>query len=235
MASRDLVGRRPAARRLELAGQLQRLAAHRAASPRPRRDLVEHPHDAPAQLLAGDPRRARARPRRAAPTRRSRSGSASSGSSTSSSRPRPSRRTRITGWMTRWIAIAGRAELHRHRVDQERHVVGDDLDHRVRRVPAVAARSRGCRPAPWLRRRALAGQVPVGQRGAVQIERVPSGEILVRHPAVQLADEGLAGAASPSASRSRTRAQMVSISSASSCACFTDTRTPPSSSRQLPA
>ena len=31
-------------------------------------------------------------------------------------------------------------DLHRHRVDEERHVVVDDLDDRVRRLPAVAAR-----------------------------------------------------------------------------------------------
>jgi hypothetical protein len=29
-------------------------------------------------------------------------------------------------------------DLHRHRVDEERHVVVDDLDDRVRRLPAVA-------------------------------------------------------------------------------------------------
>ena len=32
---------------------------------------------------------------------------------------------------------------HRERIDQERHVVGDDLDHRARRLPAVVRDGRG--------------------------------------------------------------------------------------------
>ena len=59
--------------------------------------------------------------------------------------------------------------LHRHRVDQKRHIVVDDLDDRMRRLPAVFldtrvedsnARRVGC---------AFAGEVAVGEGGTVQI------------------------------------------------------------------
>ena len=47
------------------------------------------------------------------------------------------------------VALAG--QVHRHRVDDERHVVGDDLDHACAATATRAARSPGCRPAPWPR------------------------------------------------------------------------------------
>ncbi len=80
-------------------------------------------------------------------------------------------------------------ELHRHRVDDERHVVGHDLDHRVRRVPAVALQIRVVDVDLRLARQAVLGRPPVGDDGAAQVERVAVGEILGRDPVVVLADE----------------------------------------------
>ena len=80
--------------------------------------------------------------------------------------------------MTRWTCAARAGELHRHRVDEERHVVGDDLDHRVAvGRPAVLGDGRGedpdlavpCGRWPasryWLQRRAV--QVDLGALGDV--------------------------------------------------------------------
>src|SRR5262249_28445565 len=51
--------------------------------------------------------------------------------------------------------------LHRHRIDQEGHVVVDYLDHRVRRLPAVLFDRRVEDPQLRLARLALAREVPV--------------------------------------------------------------------------
>ena len=83
-------------------------------------------------------------------------------------------------------------ELHRHRVDDERHVVGDDLDQRVRRLPPVLLEVRVVDPHLRLARLPVLGQVPVRDRGAVQVERVAVREVLGRDPLVVLADERLA-------------------------------------------
>jgi hypothetical protein len=82
-------------------------------------------------------------------------------------------------------------QLHRHRVDQERHVVGDDLDDRVDRPPAVLLEARtvdmdlgGARLAPL-------GGAQVGHDGAVQVVRLAFHQVLRRHPPVVLAGERL--------------------------------------------
>ena len=82
-------------------------------------------------------------------------------------------------------------QLHAHRIDQERHVVGHDLDGRVGRLPAVLLEVRVV--DAHLRRAgcALAGEVEVPEREAVEIERVALDHVLDRDPAVQLAGEGL--------------------------------------------
>jgi hypothetical protein len=77
-------------------------------------------------------------------------------------------------------------DRHRDRVDEEGHVVADDLDDAVRRLPAVLVDAR--RVGAHLR---LAGapaldEVPVRERGAVQVE---VGEVLGRGVRVVLADE----------------------------------------------
>ncbi len=61
-------------------------------------------------------------------------------------------------------------DLHRHRVDEERHVVVDDLDDRVRRLPAVA-RGRVEHTHARLTGVARAGEAPVRERRAVHIGR----------------------------------------------------------------
>ena len=68
-------------------------------------------------------------------------------------------------------------DFHRHRVDQERHVVVHDLDDRVRRLPAVLLDRWIEDTDAGVRRIAPAREVPVRQRGAVQIGRRPFGEI----------------------------------------------------------
>ena len=81
------------------------------------------------------------------------------------------------------------AELHRRRVDEERHVVGDELDDRVRGLPSVLLEVGVVDAHVGRAGLALAREAPVGERGAVEVERVELGEVLGRHPAVVLADE----------------------------------------------
>ena len=81
------------------------------------------------------------------------------------------------------------AQLHRGRVDQERHVVGHELDDRVRGLPAVLLEVGVVDAHARRAGRALAGEAPVGERGAVEVERLELGEVLRWHAAVVLADE----------------------------------------------
>ncbi len=62
-------------------------------------------------------------------------------------------------------------ELHRERVDEERHVVGDHLDHRVAaRRPAVLAQARGERVDPRGPLGPVAGELVVRREGAVHVD-----------------------------------------------------------------
>ncbi len=70
------------------------------------------------------------------------------------------------------------ADLHRHRIGQERHVVGDDFGEGVRGLPAVLFERRIEHAHPHAARLALACEVPVRQHGAVEIGRLPLSEIL---------------------------------------------------------
>ena len=74
-------------------------------------------------------------------------------------------------------------------VHEERHVIGHDLHDRVRRLPAVLLEIRVVDANPRLTDRALLREVPVGDRGPVQIERAAFDQIFGRHPVVVLADE----------------------------------------------
>ena len=82
-------------------------------------------------------------------------------------------------------------QRHRHRVDDERHVVGDDVDHRVRRGPAVlfgvgvVDADVGLPGAPRTR------QLPVLGRRAVQVALAAAREIGPGYPVVVLANECL--------------------------------------------
>jgi hypothetical protein len=81
------------------------------------------------------------------------------------------------------------AQLHRGRVDQERHVVCYELDDRVRGLPSVLLEVRVVDADVRRAGLALAGEAPVGERGAIEVERVELGEVLGRHPAVVLPNE----------------------------------------------
>ena len=86
-------------------------------------------------------------------------------------------------------ALAG--ELHAHRVDQEGHVVGDDLDDRVGRRPAMVVEGRCVDPYPGGARLPLLGQVEVGQGGTIDIDRVAAHQVLGGDPFPVAAQEGL--------------------------------------------
>ncbi len=85
------------------------------------------------------------------------------------------------------VAVA--PQLHRHRVDDERHVVGDDLDQRVRRLPSVLLEVRVVHPHLRLAGSPLLGQVVMRYGGAVQIQWIAVREVLGGHPLVVLANE----------------------------------------------
>ena len=59
--------------------------------------------------------------------------------------------------------------FHRHRIDQERHVVVDDLDDRVRRLPAVLLDRRVEHAHAGVAGLTFAREVPVRKRRAVQV------------------------------------------------------------------
>ena len=86
---------------------------------------------------------------------------------------------------------AAPVQLHADRVDEERHVVGHDLDGGVRGLPAVLLEARVVRAHLRASRAPLAREVEVAERQAVEVERIALRHVLWRHPAVQLAREGL--------------------------------------------
>src|SRR4029453_16611153 len=63
-------------------------------------------------------------------------------------------------------------QFHGHRVDQERHVVGDDLHDGVPGAPAVLLEPGAVDADLGLAGPAAVGQTPVGQHGAVQVLRL---------------------------------------------------------------
>ena len=81
--------------------------------------------------------------------------------------------------------------LHRHRVDEERHVGDHGLDDRVRRLPAVLLDVRVVDVHLQLARAAEAGEPPVGHRSAVDVEVVAAEEVVRRRVRVVRADEAL--------------------------------------------
>ena len=87
-------------------------------------------------------------------------------------------------------AAAAALEAGRHRVDEERHVVVDDLDHRVRGGPGVAAGAGVVDPDRGLARSPPAAQAPDRMRGAEQILRRQRADILGRRPAIEEPQEG---------------------------------------------
>ncbi len=81
-------------------------------------------------------------------------------------------------------AAAQAVQLADHRVDQEGHVVGDDLDHRVPGRPGVLLDGRGERTHVCGALRPDGRDLAVGQRCPGQIDRVPGAHLLHRHVAV---------------------------------------------------
>ena len=82
-------------------------------------------------------------------------------------------------------------DLHRHRIDQERHVVVDDLDHRVRRLPAMLGDGGIEHPHLGVPGVALVRELPLRDRRAVKVGRRAIGEVLgVRLAEIALDERG---------------------------------------------
>ncbi len=86
-------------------------------------------------------------------------------------------------------------DFHGDRIDQEGHVVVDDLDHGMGRLPAVFVQARVVDTQFGRATGKGAGEMPVRQRGAVQVGQRAFGQVVGRHLAVVLACEfgGLGG------------------------------------------
>ncbi len=83
-------------------------------------------------------------------------------------------------------------ELHRQRVDQERHVVGDDLDDRVTAGgPAVLGGGRGERPHLRRTLRPAAREPVVGGECTVEVDVGAVGDVLGSHVPVVGVQQGL--------------------------------------------
>ncbi len=81
-------------------------------------------------------------------------------------------------------------ELHRHRVHQERHVVGDHLHHGAAWVPAVLVECGGVGPHHGPALGADLGQLALGHRGAVHVNGVAVEQVLRRDMPVVEPEEG---------------------------------------------
>ena len=116
------------------------------------------------------------------------------------------------------------AELHAHRVHEERHVVGDDVDRGVRRLPAVLLERRVVDAHARLARpRGRARSVQCDERGAVEVDRLAAraGPPPARRGSTARTNAS-ASATSSGATRSRTRSHTDSMSSDStSCVPWT--------------
>ncbi len=91
-------------------------------------------------------------------------------------------------------AAALTRQLVGDRVDQEGHVVGDDLDHGVAAGPAVLLDRRGVHPDVRGALRPVLGQPVVGERGAEDVHRVAAGQVLrrgVQVVALEVSQEGV--------------------------------------------
>ena len=60
-------------------------------------------------------------------------------------------------------------DFHGHRIDQERHVIVDDFDHRVAAIPTVLLKARVVDPHARLAGHELLAELPVRHRRAVEI------------------------------------------------------------------
>ncbi len=80
-----------------------------------------------------------------------------------------------------------------NQVDQERHVVIDDLDYRVRRRPSIHGRVRVVHPDLGLARAPTLSKAPQRQGGAVEISRRAYGNVDRRDVLVKLRNEPIGG------------------------------------------
>ena len=69
-------------------------------------------------------------------------------------------------------------DLHRHRIDQERHVVVDDLDHRVAGLPAVFFQARIGHAQLGRAGAETAQKIPVRQRRPVQVLHIALAQVV---------------------------------------------------------
>ena len=82
-------------------------------------------------------------------------------------------------------------ERRRHRIDEERHIVVDDLEHGVAGIPAMLLEARGVDPDLRLARLARGGKAPQRKGGAEQVLRGILGHVVGGGGGVVSADEAL--------------------------------------------
>ena len=118
-------------------------------------------------------------------------------------------------------------DLHRSRIDQEWHVVVDDLDDRVARRPAVLAGNRVDHADLRLVRFAPLGELPVRQQRAVQVLDVARRDVLrvdplevARRERQQARSARRARRAARSMPPRRTGGRPCPLPGNSSCACL---------------
>jgi len=81
------------------------------------------------------------------------------------------------------------AHLHAHRVYQEGHIIGHDLDDRMRALPAVLFEVGCVEPHLCLARRPALDQLPMAHGCAIQLEGTSLAEVFGSSPPVVLADK----------------------------------------------
>ena len=81
------------------------------------------------------------------------------------------------------------AELRRHGIDEERHVVIDDLDDGMGAVPAMLVDAGIVDPDLGLAGQTLLAVIPEGEGGAIEVLDLRPHQIVRRHIGVEFADE----------------------------------------------
>ena len=187
----DLLGVEPGRRRLaELGRQAERTLAHQRPVVDGRADLADHTHQLAAQLL--EPRRVGLAVHLGVDDRLADRvllvGAALEHLDQLSVRIPADVHHRVDDLMD---AEALAVQLHRDRVDQERLVVGHDLDGGVRRAPAVRLEHGVVDAHLGLAGPAAAREAELAHGQPVEVEGVAVDDVVGRHPAVELPDEGL--------------------------------------------
>ena len=84
-------------------------------------------------------------------------------------------------------------ERRGHRIDQERHVVVDDLDDGMGRLPALFLGLRAVDPDLGDPERPGLAVAPQGQGGAIEVVRFLAQDVVRRHVGIELAQEAFRG------------------------------------------